>query len=507
MLLFTLLSSIALAVPSDSLKPYQHLQPTLQNLLQDYGDSALFALPKSRHTILALELIAEYRPLALVRTQDAAALSLKGETYIVLAKYIASELQMEHAAGKLIQQRDSADRDTLEQLALDCLQWLNLTMLEIRLSSRPQGLDLIKHEANMSLSASLNILLPVMEQGFLPPTACFALHRLRLFVDMTQAVSRITSDWRNIEVLSDAIVSHKSTCEKRKQEFDITLGNLFDDDGGAEEAFAISSLHDSIFYRHHTEVSGLALFCAIMSGTRSHNTGELDPEEVINLTDHIIDGLKSQSAQGQDRHPVRLFLEQYAEARTDQLEKMLTDFISMMELKLQDVPYNGPTRRVASELLFTCKEIVDGHAARLKGWGVMHPRIDTHLILFEECARCLEKMETGAGDRDAIFKGSLLAASAKLIRDLNQIAKGWKRKLTDNQRRNAGKGANSTNNAPLANLYSTAADSGTGGNSVSDTATDLNDSFSSDLFADWKNWPQLDDCDFSQFFPDDFNQY
>lgn len=83
-LLFALLCLIALDVPAKCLAPHRHLRPTLQNLVFSYGQAELFDPSEHRYTVLAFELMAEYRPLALVCNQNVAGRSVKGQLYITL---------------------------------------------------------------------------------------------------------------------------------------------------------------------------------------------------------------------------------------------------------------------------------------------------------------------------------------------------------------------------------------------------------------------------------------
>jgi hypothetical protein len=50
------------------------------------------------------------------------------------------------------------------------------------------------------------------------------------------------------------------------------------------------------------------------------------------------------------------------------------------------------------------------------------------LILFNNAARQLERMEAGGGTPDAVARGSVLTACAKLIRSLEKLMWGWKRR-------------------------------------------------------------------------------
>ena len=88
-LLFAVLCSAALHVPTQRLASYRHLQPALRNAIFHYGQEILFEVPKDPHALVALELIAGYQPLALVSSRNTAALAIKGNLYIALAKRIA----------------------------------------------------------------------------------------------------------------------------------------------------------------------------------------------------------------------------------------------------------------------------------------------------------------------------------------------------------------------------------------------------------------------------------
>ena len=450
-------------------------------------------MPEHRHSILALELIAEYRPLALVFSQLGAGRSLKGELYSTLAKRVALKLSLNDASSLLRERIRNAGSNDVEQLILDCLQWCSLTMAEIEAERYARGPRHGERDPHTSMQSSLEILRAFIGSGQMPAKTLFLFHRLASFTSELQAVHDITKGWSNLEILVDVMNRHEMSSKQEKEQFSIALQQLNEGRGQAEEAFPLLQLFDVELHIRHTNVVGLALFCAVMSGAHPGAIQDLNPEEVLQLGDHIIDNLKAHSADDPSRSSTRVFLERYGNSRLDELQRILTNFINLSDnVSLHGVRFTGLMRHTSSEILFTCKDIVENNAARLKGWGGLHDGIDMQLILFLECARRLEAMTQDENTEQAIAKGNLLAASANLIRNLHQIMLGWKRTVAEKERQTitssmlSGGGSGSSNITPAPFI-------------------DTNDWLSDDFFADWNNWPQMDICDFSQWLVDDLS--
>ena len=122
------------------------------------------------------------------------------------------------------------------------------------------------------------------------------------------------------------------------------------------------------------------------------------------------------------------------------------------------------------------------------------------MILFHECARRMEAMSATAGTDEAMAKGCILTAAAKLIRSLHRILQDFNRAAMQNQRR-------STSESTKADLTP---DTETGrlvlDNAVSNNTSSGWDSLATDdLFTDWENWPQFNAFDFTDLFPEVFN--
>jgi hypothetical protein len=118
----------------------------------------------------------------------------------------------------------------------------------------------------------------------------------------------------------------------------------------------------------------------------------------------------------------------------------------------------------------------------------MHDRVDMHLILFENAARCLERMEADGGTPEAVARGSVLTASAKLIRSLHRVMRQWRWSYPIQKSKTA-----PTQQAQQDPMLG----------STFDAQTDS--LFADGLFTDWDNWPFLDPTELANMFPYDFN--
>lgn len=100
------------------------------------------------------------------------------------------------------------------------------------------------------------------------------------------------------------------------------------------------------------------------------NPAVVQPNQAIEVSEHIITQLTSHTHDDPKRPSHRKFLEEYGTDRMDQLEAVLTNFITAADtLTIDGIPYIGSTRTMVAFILFTCKDIVEGNAAKLKGWG------------------------------------------------------------------------------------------------------------------------------------------
>ncbi len=245
-------------------------------------------------------------------------------------------------------------------------------------------------------------------------------------------------------------------------------------------------------------------FFAVMSGAHAASSQlHVQPDQAMGITNDIIQQLLAHEADDPNRPSHRKFLEKYGHTRIDELELDLANCVTTVDtLTLNGIPFVGPLREWTGMMIYTTKDIVEQQAARLKGCGGLHDRIDVQMILFLQLARSLEAMSATAGTPEALSKGCILTATAKLIRSLHRVLQGFKKTAMMNQRRTTsisgsskqGVTPGSGTTAITTEVLPTASASNVGGG----------DFLSEDLFANWENWPQSDPSDFSDLFGDAF---
>jgi hypothetical protein len=363
--LLTLLYDLALDVPSAQLEPCRYLQPAVRALLFHTGQQLLFSLAHSSHAVLALVLAANYRPLAFTSSQLAAANALKAVPYTVLAKQVATELGYSSAGSRLTEALQSFGTEDEELLPLmyECLHWIRMSMAGISLESifRLQSLSDTTFQCLEALNnASLLGRLPM--ELLLPytTTACW-LHELMTYKDLSE-------NWRNLKHLGETIQTHKAWCDRESDVLEASLASM---EFPKDKRQAISHLVEGELHLAHVGVSGAAMFFSVMFGAyAASNQKAVQPNQAVEVSNHIIKQLLAHDEEDPSRPSHRKFLEEHGHDRMDKLESVLSNFITAVDtLTLNGVSYVASTRTVVSFILFTCKDIVEGQAARLKGWG------------------------------------------------------------------------------------------------------------------------------------------
>ncbi|KAF9632161.1 hypothetical protein BFW01_g3023 [Lasiodiplodia theobromae] len=309
----------------------QHLQPALKNAIFHYGQEILFDVPTDADALLALELIAEYQPLALVSSRNAAPLAIKGTLYISLARRIALQLNLDTAASSLKELVDTRNNTNLEQMLMNTLQWCNISMLEAdqETSFRPPPHSIYP---SPSIEFALETLKLALDRGYMPSKAYFLFHQLSSGAQLMQQTTAAAKNWKRIDKLADIIIDHEARCAKEREE-----------------------LCETEIHARHTDIVGSCMFYAIMSSAQQQQQNDsLDPAEALRIGDHIITRLREYGSADPNRPPATLFLEKFGKWRMEELERTLTNFITSCapDNRLDGVPFVGPARRTAAEILF-----------------------------------------------------------------------------------------------------------------------------------------------------------
>ena len=495
--LLALLYGLAIDVPSPRLLALAHLRPTIQALIYHHGQQLLFTLDRSHETVLALALTAEYHPLALTSNQASAASGLKAVPYVVLGKSIAVELKYQSVGSRLSQALtahpigdNTVDVNTL---MFECLHWARLNMRE-----DPRGGafdDWVKPIDETALEC-LSALQMAAELGRLSKEMILPYCLLSCRMQMLESLRDMTKHWRDLGHIEEVMQSHRADVEKQQYSL-VQLLSQQDDIG--ELSSVISHLVEMERHLSCTLVIGASLFYAIMNGAFAQSQeGSLQPEQALQVSDSIINQLLAHDGQDPEHPPHRRFLERYGTSRMNALERCLTNFITAADtLKLQAIPYIPPTRQTIESMVLICKDIVENNAARLKGWGGLHERVDVQMILLGECARRLEGLSSGGGDGKAFERGCVLSAAAELIRSFVGILRRFVKCA-------AGERTGSATGEEPRHAHE-AFGFGPAGRPneavVADGAGEWDSMTLDDLLLDWDSWIQFDASEFLDLLP------
>ena len=330
----------------------------------------LFSLSRHRYTILALALAAEYRSSALTSSQPAAAPAVRAVPYALLAKQVAIELGYNTAGARLIEALHGFEisQDFLAGLMHECLHWIHLSVAHDSVSGSTLNEVFQFRPGDGSTFECVEALNTASLLNRLPLELLFAFSSVAGLIQMLVVLTEISENWKDLQRMGEIIKSHKAYCDREEETLERTLEASV---SSPELSNAISHLTKAERRLYHTSTVGCALFFAVMYGAHAaKNQTAVRPDQAMELSDNIIDQLKAHTEDDPNRPSPRKFLEDFGKTRVDDLEQVLADFITAAEsLKLDRVPFVGPTRHCVVFVLFICKDIVEGQAARLKGWG------------------------------------------------------------------------------------------------------------------------------------------
>ncbi|KAK3706012.1 hypothetical protein LTR37_013006 [Vermiconidia calcicola] len=465
--------------------------------------------PKSLTDLLSVELVEllDQQPLALIDNQQAASHTLSGNLYGTLIHALQQRLGLHNAPGLLRTALDNHDpREEIRRLAINSLRWCASLLFCCNLDI--EEAETTRSETRGSEAALKHALESVHEaihRHFL--SECFLLfYALRYHVDDWLATREVAADWKSIPKLAAHIEAHVGLRRQRRQDLDEGLTRFYFDHGPVEEGLALAQLLNMEHGEGYSDVLSLAMFYAIMGGTQT--MGDLDLQKqypMVQLSEYYTKRVDHEAsiASNPVKSEIFAFLDRYGDAHMDALERRLTEFINTTsDATLQGVPFVGPPRHTCANVLMACKAIAENNAVRIKIDGSLHERVDMQLILFQEAARRLEAMEANGDTSDAIARGSVLAASAKLVRALHRVMWQWKRNYaigkTTLKQQQQQKPVDEARSGPKNTVV---------------VPPNMNwvpgwhpeDPFADSLFDDWNNWSQLGPNDLSGLFTYDFD--
>jgi hypothetical protein len=485
-----LLCLIAFDVPSTRLKVSATLWQYLQSLANRECQILVFSVPVHKHALFALELVDSYKPLAVAGSRRAAAVSIKGNLSRTLGKRIAQKLGLDTAVDRLdilLKSSDLTKATEVQDLVLETLQWCRWLMLESTVVGDVMKSDSEQRGPLPEVRKILAAVRRAVDIHPMQPAVLFMYHHLSSASIEMQAAVAAKQHWLDLPALAKLIDAHDRNCEVHKECINHLLANCnrTSSPNADEEIEAIKRLRVTDLDSSHVRIAGLSIFCGLMSGLRPSETKELEitPDEAVQVSSEIINNLKTKHDTLNDPASIASFVAKYGDPRFARQEQTLKDFLCTADaLRLNSMPYTPPAVPTVSSLLQVCREIVENNSTRLKGWGRMHPNADVHIILLQDVAKRLEGMDRMGGGSDAIAKGSIYAAGAKLIRSLSGIMATWRKTIIEQEFRDtATKGMEASMLAEFEGV----------------------DTFLSDDFLnDWNEWPQAEDIDFSELLAD-----
>jgi hypothetical protein len=488
--LFLLLCLIALEVPSKRLRAPAALYHQLQSLSHSDCQRLLFNIPIHKHALFVLELIDSYKPFALAGLQSVAALSLKGSLSRTLAKRTAQKLGFDTSIDRLqslLQRSTAMDAVKVQDLVLEALLWCRWLMLESIVDGYVMKSTTEQSGPLPEVKKIIAVVKTAVDRFSLRPAVLYVYHHLSSAnVEMHAAVAA-KRHWVDLAALSSLIDAHDGRCEAYKDYIDQLLASCDQNSSprAEEEIDAIKQLRKTDLNASHVRISGLSMFYGLMSGLRPPgiNNREITPDEAVQISSEIITNLKTKHDTLSDPSSIASFISKYGDPRFSREEQLLKDFISNADsLSLNGIPYSPPSVPTVSFLLQSCREIVENNSTRLKGWGGMHANIDVHVILLQDVAKRLDRMDGMGGGSNAIARGSIFASGAKLIRSLCGIIAAWRKTIIEREVKDvATQGSEAW---------------------MSDEFDGVDAFLSGDLLDDWNEWPQAEDLDFTELLAD-----
>ncbi|KAF2168794.1 hypothetical protein M409DRAFT_20810 [Zasmidium cellare ATCC 36951] len=425
--LYALLLLLAEEVDANADMPLDRLRgpPPLASLVAHLARRTILALPTHRYAILALDLLAKYKPLMLASDRISAPDAVRTRLVPPLLKEMALDLGIDSSPSKLQPQLQCGSAPLDPALLDDCLTWYRLCLRDDILAGNDRR-GMQRQMTGETLADVVDLLQILLRSDDLPPEYIFSYHSMLCQASKLEHLLRVKDDWRNLDNLSRAIDDHKKACEWQRQTLRASIPSL-----PPGQALVMTQLLDMQLHSAYCWVSGSATFYAVMAGARfEQSPPQIDVGQALEVSDQIIERFADSSRQRYASEPHTEFLIKYGSSRMEDLELALLNFVSAMDnLSLQGIPYVPPTRHTTSHILFMVKDVMEGQAARMKGWGGLHERTHMHLLLIRDCANSLERVGswlTGVSGPEAIAKGCLWAATARLLRSLHRLLSEWK---------------------------------------------------------------------------------
>ncbi|PGH30849.1 hypothetical protein GX50_06392 [[Emmonsia] crescens] len=433
-LLFALLCLIAFETPESPFgQKNTHLKRSIQLAVSSYGQEFIFSPPAHRDSVVVSLLLSDYKPTALVSSQNVSHKAVKSGLYVNLAYRIADRLELLPTQASLNpRELKAAEFFGLDFCLTDILQGMQVFCYDALLDGFITKPLQAMRKVVSCMKPHIEVCQNILKYRQCPPRIIYHIQYTTATYILMEALVDMKQSWSSLESLSNVT----EECERKCLE-QITHSNYFlaalSNYGKQDELSAVRSLLEMRFHSVYTVVCGAALFYATVLRARFQLGGIIgaDPEiychEAFQVGAQVIDTYKNISSE--KALNLSAFMSRFGGPYPNKLGAILDMFIECTEkLELNGVAFRPPPRQLVLEIVFLCKNIVENNVIQLKSFGRLHQNLDTQLGLFEKCARRIESMVASPWNSiDAAFAGGCVyAASSKTIHGLCEFMENLK---------------------------------------------------------------------------------
>ncbi|KLJ10860.1 hypothetical protein EMPG_13777 [Blastomyces silverae] len=434
-LLFALLCLIAFESPENPFgQKHPRLKRGIQLALSSYGQEFIFSPPTHRDSVVVSLLLSDYRPAAIVSSQNVAHKAIKSGLYVTIAYRIAERLELLPTQASLnLGELKAVEFFGSEICLTDVLQGLQVFCYDALLDGFITKPLRLMRKVVSCIKPHIEVYQNVLKYRSCPPRTVYHIQNTVATYIMLQALVDMKQSWSSLESLSIITEDCEKKCLEQVEHTDCLLARL-SSYGNQNELLVVRSLLEIRFRSVYTAISGAGLFYAAVLRTRLQASGRVgtDPEiychEAVQLGAQVIDTCKK-SISSEKALSLSAFMGRFGGPYPDKLGAILEMFIECAEkLALNGVAFHPPPRQLVLEIVFACKNIVENNVIQFKSFGRLHAAFERQLALFEKCARRIESMVVSDwNSMDAAFAGGCVyAASSKTIHGLCEVMENLK---------------------------------------------------------------------------------
>ncbi|CAK1367779.1 uncharacterized protein RHO25_013000 [Cercospora beticola] len=432
-LLLTVLASLAIDAKPVETSEERQLQTLLRQIAFREYQRLMFDLPSSKSAILALQLILEYQPSLIAIDRTTITKSVSNPTLRLMIYEIARKLHLEPMADyRQSLLREGVPTIGAEQLN-DLLLWFRVCLAQCTdtLAGDTRDALAMNKAARVVSYASL-----LLASDSVPLATYHAVCIARIRARELSALLRMRMDPRTLTSLEETILTHRHACEEEREQLQNTVRGSRE--SNTELSLATLQLINARLHRSYCSIAGAAMFFVVMDGshTPTNDATTSDPpaittQHALETSDQIIHRLAGKTREQQVGDSRTMFLITHGEYRMQDLEMLLVNFVGTADLSIDGVPFVPSQHDSICHILFTCKDIMEENAARMKGWGGLHDRAAVQSMLIQNCASLMrnisQRERPGSNSLRAAREGCLWAGTARLLESLMKLLAQWRR--------------------------------------------------------------------------------